>query len=106
MGELSHVNLDKSRTNGESCSGRKTLHKFMVSLDERLFGELDWRARNGNISIQELLRAVVVPKWIRSEDGAKVKLWSRCRNVTSETLNEDLRALETHSRLCPGPSLS
>jgi hypothetical protein len=39
----------------------------MIALDERVFWELDQRARTRNISIQELLRAVVVPEWIREE---------------------------------------
>ena len=71
MSELGHVSLDESRTDGRVLSGRKTLHKFMVALDERVFGELDRRARNRNISIQEFLRAVVVPEWIRSENMAR-----------------------------------
>lgn len=29
------------------ASGRKTLHKFMVALDEQVFGELDRRAETG-----------------------------------------------------------
>jgi hypothetical protein len=44
------------------------LHKFMVALDEKVFVELDRRAKTRNISIQELLRAVVVPEWIRREE--------------------------------------
>jgi hypothetical protein len=43
------------------------LHKFMVAFDERVFVELDRLARMRNISIQELLRAVVVPEWVRDE---------------------------------------
>ena len=45
------------------------MHKFMIALDERVFGELDRRARTRNISVQELLRAIVVPEWIREEDA-------------------------------------
>lgn len=41
------------------------MHKFMVALDEKVFGELDRRAKNRNISVQELLRAIVLPEWIR-----------------------------------------
>jgi hypothetical protein len=39
----------------------------MVALDEKVFVELDRRAKTRNSSIQELLRAVVVPEWIREE---------------------------------------
>jgi hypothetical protein len=52
----------------EQDRARETLHKFMVALDEKVFVELDRRARTRNISIQELLRAVVVPEWIRREE--------------------------------------
>jgi hypothetical protein len=44
------------------------MHKFMVALDEMVFGQLDRHARTRNISVQELLRATVVPDWIREED--------------------------------------
>jgi hypothetical protein len=44
------------------------MHKFMVALDEKVFGELHRRAKIRNISVQELLRAVVVPEWIREEN--------------------------------------
>ena len=50
------------------------MHKFMVALDERVFGELDRRAKTRNISVQELLRAVVVPEWIREENQASLEL--------------------------------
>ena len=49
-------------------SGRWNMHKFMVALDEKVFGELHKRAKTRNISVQELLRAVVVPEWIREEN--------------------------------------
>jgi len=53
------------------------LHKFMVALDERVFGELDKRAKTRNISVQELLRAIVVPEWIREEDRTGLGLGER-----------------------------
>ncbi len=45
------------------------MHKFMVALDERVFGELDKRAQTRNISVQELLRAIVVPEWTERRIG-------------------------------------
>lgn len=41
------------------------MRKFMVSFDENVFRELDRDARNRNISLQALLRAVVIPEWIK-----------------------------------------
>lgn len=43
------------------------MHKFMIAFDEQVFRELDQYAENRNISVQELLRAVIVPQWIREE---------------------------------------
>lgn len=39
----------------------------MVAFDENVFKELDRDARNRNISLQALLRAVIVPEWIRGK---------------------------------------
>ena len=44
------------------------MHKFMIALDEKIFAELDRRAGKRNISVQELLRAVIVPDWIREDE--------------------------------------
>jgi hypothetical protein len=50
------------------------LHKFMVALDERVFLELDTAAKTRNISIQELLRAIVVPEWLRQDSKGEISL--------------------------------
>jgi len=42
------------------------LRKFMVAFDEEVFRELNRDAKSRNISLQALLRAVVIPEWIRS----------------------------------------
>lgn len=44
----------------------------MVALDERVFGELDRVAKTRNISVQELLRAIVVPEWIREDNRTRL----------------------------------
>jgi len=41
----------------------------MVDFDEKVFRELDKDAKSRNITFQECLRAVVIPKWIRGENG-------------------------------------
>jgi len=40
------------------------LRKFMVTIDDEVFNELQQVARARNISIQELFRAIVIPNWI------------------------------------------
>jgi hypothetical protein len=39
--------------------------KFMQSLDPGVFAELEKLARERGVSVQELVRAVVVPEWMR-----------------------------------------
>jgi hypothetical protein len=50
------------------------LRKFMVALDERVFLELSRVAQTRNITIQELLRAIVVPEWLRRDGVGKITL--------------------------------
>jgi hypothetical protein len=50
------------------------LHKFMVALDERVFLELSGAAKTRNITVQELLRAIVVPEWLRRDGKGKIRL--------------------------------
>jgi hypothetical protein len=42
------------------------MSKFMLSLDKEVFGELERLAKERGIAVQELLRAVVIPEWIRA----------------------------------------
>ncbi len=49
--------------------------KFMQSLNPEVYAELEKLARERGISVQELVRAVVVPEWIRirGSNGSEVK---------------------------------
>ena len=48
--------------------------KFMQSLDPVVYAELEKIARERGITIQELMRAVVVPEWFRvSNPNGKTK---------------------------------
>ena len=42
------------------------MRKFMVAFDEEVFRELNRDAKSRNISLQALIRAVIVPEWVRS----------------------------------------
>ncbi|HZY46714.1 MAG TPA: ribbon-helix-helix protein, CopG family [Candidatus Bathyarchaeia archaeon] len=45
--------------------------KFMQSLDPQVYAELRKIAKDRGISMQELIRAVIVPDWMRSDQDAQ-----------------------------------
>ena len=49
------------------------LPKFMQTLDDVIFRELEKVAKKRGISIQELIRAVIVPEWITDNNGVEPK---------------------------------
>ena len=42
--------------------------KFMQSLNQNVYEQLDRLAKERGISVQELVRAVVVPEWMRARN--------------------------------------
>jgi len=45
----------------------------MQTLDDTIYKELDKIAKRRGISIQELIRAVIVPEWVNGHDTPPVK---------------------------------
>ena len=43
--------------------------KFMQSLDPQVYAELRRIAKDRGITMQELIRAVIVPDWMRKDDS-------------------------------------
>jgi hypothetical protein len=43
--------------------------KFMQSLDPQVYAELRKIAKDRGITMQELIRAVIVPDWMRKDEG-------------------------------------
>ncbi len=43
--------------------------KFMQTLDDIIYRELEKVAKKRGITIQELIRAVIVPEWINGHNG-------------------------------------
>lgn len=42
-----------------------TMPKFMQTLDEEIFNRLQEIANSRGITIQELIRAVIIPDWLK-----------------------------------------
>ncbi len=49
------------------------LPKFMQTLDDIIYRELEKVAKKRGITIQELIRAVIVPEWINGHNGSETK---------------------------------
>ncbi len=47
------------------------MFKFILSIDENVHAELERLAEERGISLQELLRAVIIPEWIRASGKVK-----------------------------------
>jgi len=45
----------------------------MQTLDDMIYRELEKIAKRRGITIQELIRAVIVPEWINGHNGVDVK---------------------------------
>jgi Flp pilus assembly protein TadB len=43
----------------------KEMPKFMQSLDDEVFATLQKIAKERGIKVQELIRAVIIPEWLR-----------------------------------------
>ena len=46
--------------------------KFIMTVGDKTLQLLDAEAEKRNVSVQELLRAVIVPEWVRSNLGTSV----------------------------------
>ena len=49
------------------------LPKFMQTLDDIIYRELEKIAKRRGITIQELIRAVIVPEWINGHNSIQIK---------------------------------
>jgi len=47
--------------------------KLMQSLDSHVYVELSRLGREKGVSVQELIRALIIPDWIRTQYNQKVK---------------------------------
>ena len=49
------------------------LPKFMQTLEDTVYRELEKIAKRRGITIQELIRAVIVPEWVNGYNGGETK---------------------------------
>jgi len=52
-------------------SEMKEMPKFMQSLDDEVFATLQKIAKERGIKVQELIRAVIIPDWLREKQHLK-----------------------------------
>jgi hypothetical protein len=50
-----------------------TLPKFMQTFNDSIYRELEKEAKRRGISVQELIRAVIVPEWAANNHGPKAR---------------------------------
>ena len=65
--------------------------KFMQSLDPQVYAELRKIAKDRGITMQELIRAVIVPDWM-TKDETKAASGSPRRSRTARSASKRLRA--------------
>jgi hypothetical protein len=61
-----------TKLEGTRAGGIRAFAKFMLSVRKESFEIISAEARNRGVSVQELLRAVIVPEWIRNNTGSLV----------------------------------
>jgi Ribbon-helix-helix protein, copG family len=65
--------------------------KFMQSLDPQVYAELRKLAKERGITMQELIRAVIVPDWMKKDEGASARGSPR-RSRTAQSATKRARA--------------
>ncbi len=51
----------------------------MQSLDPHVYSELNLLAKENGVSIQELIRALIIPDWMRTQNNGEERLSKRTR---------------------------
>lgn len=65
----------------------------MQSLDPQVYAELRRIAKDRGITMQELIRAVIVPDWMRKDEGAAQS------PKRSKTAHEAIKRARTRARI-------
>ncbi len=70
--------------------------KLMVSIGEENFRLLSHEARDRGITLQELLRAVIVPDWVRFNSTSRIP--PQNARLPSLTVRKESEILPVHGR--------
>lgn len=61
--------------------------KFMQTLDNQVYRELSKSAQQRGVTVQGLIRAVIVPEWVNSQEN-RTSIFSNPQPVAVENLHE------------------
>jgi hypothetical protein len=75
------------------------LAKFIMSIGDNAFDILSSEAKNRDVTVQQLLRAVVVPDWIKQNANGEPPIETRSHPVQSSGCGAD----STNSRMLVSP---
>jgi hypothetical protein len=63
--------------------------KFIMSIGDNAYDILSNEAKNRDVTVQQLLRAVVVPDWIRQNENGEPLVENRSRQIQSSVYRAD-----------------
>ena len=63
----SYKKIDKIRARKLGQTESDANHKFMQTIGEEMFSELERISREKGIRVQTLLRAVIIPEWVEGQ---------------------------------------
>ena len=67
----SYKRIDKIRGRKPGHTEFDSNHKFMQTIGEDMFNELERISREKGIRVQTLLRAVIIPEWVQGQKLSK-----------------------------------
>ena len=69
----SYKKIDKIRRTKPGQTEFDTNHKFMQTIGEEMFNELERISNERGIGVQTLLRAVIIPEWVNVHKLARTE---------------------------------
>ena len=87
----SYKKIDKTRGRKPGRTEFDTNHKFMQTIGEEMFSELERISDEKGIRVQTLLRAVIIPEWVQRQ---KLSEDPRSNPTGSQTSDREKRREE------------